>query len=489
MISSLTPFFPALKCCLAPMRQCVANAAKHISASTLCQLETRFGPCLPAALFAKAADGANSRDRTYTQKRTFWCFLWQCLNVNTSGREVVRQLQALLALEGAASISPEDGAYCIARQRLPEALFARALLATAAACDRTAPESAFLQGRPVKLVDGSSVTIPDTPQNQREYPQVGTMKKGCSFPVMKVVALFSLLSGAVLAAGCGHINVSEFRLLYDLLPHISPPDILVADRGFGNCCVLGWLQSMKIDFIARSSRKADGRRRLHRLARNDWLMTWRRNDHSAVIPRELFATFPRQFTVRIVRGSVYRQGFRVRQVTLVTTLLDAKLYPAADILRAYLRRWRLETCLNDLKTTLGMNMLSCKSPAMVRKEMRMHLIAHNLIRYAIASAAAEHGADLERISFKGTIDALRQFTNAMAQTRSAKKRKELWHCLLRTLASDLVPYRPGRREPRAVKQRSQKYDRLTTPRHQYKDRPKRHERRRLSKRRLLRSLI
>lgn len=477
-----TPFFPAWKARLAPMRRCLANALRPLQAATLCQLEQRFNPILPASLFIKAAKGANSRDSIYTQGRTFWCFLWQCLHVGTAGREVVRQLQALLELSGAAPISSEDGAYCIARQRLPENLFVRGLQATAAACDRIPTPGPFLAGRPVKLLDGTIVTVPDTPANQAAYPQVCSMKQGCSFPIMRVVALFSLLSGAIVAAACGSHQVSELRLLYGLLAQLSKGDIVIADRGFGNYSMLALLLSRHVDLIARSSRKIDGRRRRKRLGKHDWLVSWKKSPNgSAVIPKDQFDALPADLVVRIVRGSLYQKGFRVRQITVVTTLIDPETYPAAEVLRGYLRRWRMELCLNDIKTTLGMAMLACKSPAMVRKEMLLHLIVHNLIRHTMACAASRHEADLERLSFKGTVDALRQFTQAMAQARSTKKRRELWNYLLRILVSDLVPERPGRVEPRAVKRRSKKYDRLNLPRHCYKDRPKRNARRRFSR--------
>ncbi len=483
---ALTPFFPAWKQRLARRRQPLASTVRRLTACTLCQLESRFASRLPAALFAKAPSGPNSRDRAYTQARTFWGFLWQCLQGDCSGREVVRQLQALLALEGAATLSSGDGAYCVARQRLPEPLLAHALQATATACQQRATAPPFLKGRPVKIVDGTTVSLPDTPENQAAYPQVATMKQGCSFPIMRIVAIFSLASGAILAAASASLGSSEWRLFYHMLGLLAPADIVIADRGFGHYAVLALLQAMKIDFIARSSRSIDGRRRHRRLGPNDWLVTWKKSPNpSAVLPQQQGDPLPAESIVRIVRGSLHQPGFRVRQITVVTTLLDAQAYPAADILRAYLRRWRLEMCLDDLKTTLGMHTLRCKSPAMARKEMFMHLIAHNLIRHTMAQAAAEHDADLERLSFKGTVDALRQFTHAMAQARSKKKREELWAYLLRILVGDRVPDRPGRREPRAVKRRSMKYERLTVPRGQYKDRPKRHQRRHLSRLRRL----
>jgi hypothetical protein len=190
----------------------------------------------------------------------------------------------------------------------------------------------------------------------------------------------------------------------------------------------------------------------------------------------VWALLPKQITVRMVRGSCYVKGFRVRRVTLVTTLLDAERYPAREILQAYLRRWRLEMCLDDLKTTLQMEMLRARSPKMLQKEIYAHLIAYNLIRCTMAQAAAEQGVLLERISFKGTLDALRQFTQAMSQARTKKKRSQLWNKLLESIANDLLPERPGRREPRALKRVKNKYPRLSRPRHVFKDRPKRNVR-------------
>jgi hypothetical protein len=190
-------------------------------------------------------------------------------------------------------------------------------------------------------------------------------------------------------------------------------------------------------------------------------------------------------TLRAVKGRCYQKGFRVRQVTLVTTLLDPQLYPTQEILQAYARRWRLEMCLDDLKTTLKMEMLRSRSPEMAQKEIYLRLIAHNLIRCTMAQAAIEHSVALERISFKGSLDALRQFSQAIARARSNKKRRQLWSELLATLAVDLVPERPGRREPRAVKRKKTKYPRLSRPRHQYRDRPKRHVRRKIARLRRL----
>jgi hypothetical protein len=477
-----TPFFPAWRARLAPAGSRLAPALNTLRSFTLSKLEDHFAGALPASLFLKATSKENSRDRLYTQQRTFWCFLWQCLTPQTSCRQVVRQVQALFTLWAGPWVSQEDGAYCRARLRLPAALLPQALAATARAVQRRAPSGDFLQARPVRVMDGSSVTMPDSPANQKAYPKVQSTYDGGGFPMLRLVVLFCLTSGAIVSMLSGNLLTSELCLLHQMLAQFKAGDIALGDRGFGNYVVVGLLRALQVDFIGRSARRVDGRRRQRRLGRNDWLVRWRRSPNaSAVLSPKQWDQLPKELTVRIVRGSLWQPGFRVRQVTLVTTLLDPALYPAEQILRAYARRWRLEMCLDDLKTTLGMEMLRCQSPAMVQKEVYLHLIAHNLIRLLLAQAASVHPVSRERMSFKGALDALRQFSQALCQARSRSKRGQLWDELLRTLAADLLPERPGRREPRAVKRQKNKYPRLDRPRDKFRDHPKRHVRRQRSR--------
>lgn len=476
-----TPFFPLWRARLAPMGARLAQRCQTVRAYTLSQLEERFGPYLPEGLFPKAPRRANSRDRIYTRPRTFWSMLWQGFNPKASGREAVRQIQALFQLHGGPAVSEEDGAYCRAKARLPLSEFPKALGATAQAADQLAPPLTLLQARPVKIADGSTLTTADTPKNRKAYPPVQSPEP--NFPMLRVVMLFSLLSGAILSLVSGDLHTAELPMLYQMFSLLAPNDILMGDRGFGNFVLLALLGHLKpgVDFIGRSARHVDGRRRLQRLGRNDWLMVWKKGTNPSLwLEKVLWLALPKEITVRIVRGSCYVKGFRVRRVTLVTTLLDAQRYPASEILQAYLRRWRLEMCLDDLKTTLQMEMLRSRTPELIQKELYAHLIAHNLIRCTMAHAASEHTVSLERISFKGTLDALRQFTQAISQARTKKKRAELWAKLLQALANDLVPERPQRREPRAVKRVKNKYPRLSRPRHLFKDRPKRNVRRTIS---------
>lgn len=469
-----TPFFPTWHQRLAPMGSRLARASRTLGACTLGHLEERFSACLPQNLFPKAASKTNSRHRIYTQPRTFWAMLWQAFNPKAPGREVVRQLQALFQLQGGPSISSEDGAYCRAKARLPKNRFAEALQATADKAQQQAPAATLLQGRPVKIVDGTTLTAPDTRKNRKAYPPLKRDRRP-HFPLLRLVVLFSLASGAILSATTGNMRSAELPLLFSLFDQLALKDILMGDRGFGNYVLLALLGHFKpgVDFIGRSARQVDGRQSRKRLGKDDWLVTWKRGKSPSLwLDAAVWALLPKELAVRMVRGSCFVKGFRVRQVTLVTTLLDPKLYPAEEILQAYLRRWRLEMCLDDLKTTLKMEMLRSLSPPMLHKEIQAHLIAYNLVRWTMAQAASVHDIALERISFKGTLDGLRQFTHAMSQARSKAKRVALWTKLLEILASDLVPERPGRREPRAVKRVKWKYPRLCRSRRHFSDRPK-----------------
>ena len=173
--------------------------------------------------------------------------------------------------------------------------------------------------------------------------------------------------------------------------------------------------------------------------------------------------------MRVLRFQLVVPGFRPEAVTLVTTLVEAKAYPAEELARLYARRWRIELWFRDIKTSMGMERLSCQSPKLVHKELEMFLIAYNLIRALMVEAGALHEVSVERLSFKGTVDAARQYSVAIAQARSKKKQRELVRELLKVIAGDQVPDRPGRREPRAVKRRPKPYPLLNKPRRKFKD--------------------
>ena len=461
-----TPCFPALRSRLAALGR---RSTHTVRQATLTQLQQHLRDLLPPPLLSAEDEGPNSRDRIFSLRLTFECFVWQMLKPKTPCREVVRQVQALFGLHGQGSVDEGDSAYIQARQRLPRERLDKALSATAHAADRRAGSGGQLGGRPVKVVDGSTTQLPDTSANQKAYPQPGSQKLGCGFPVMKLAVLFSLASGALLEVIMDNLRSHDLRLFRRLWECLKAGDIVLGDRAYGEYATLAGLPRQQVDVVARlhQRRKVDFRK-AKRLARNEGLFVWNKGcQQSEIFTATEWRQLPEAITVRIIRFTALIRGFRARRITLVTTLLDPTAYPAEQLAALYARRWRLELCLRDLKTTLGMEQLRCQSPAMAQKEVLAYFIAHNLIRCVMSESAALYGAPLDRISFKGTVDALRQYSAAIAQARNRKMRRRLWEDLLVNLARDLVPRRPDRREPRAVKRRPKPYPLLNQPRRRF----------------------
>jgi hypothetical protein len=464
--------FPAFRSRLAALG---CRTVRALRQATLDQLQSHLRDLIPAHLLGREEEGAGSRDRVFSLRLTFECFLWQMLKPNTSCREVVRQVQALWRLAGRTPIDEGDSAYVQARQRLPRQRLEKALRATAQSADQRADSGGTLAGRPVRVVDGSTTQLPDTAKNQKRYPQPCSQKPGCGFPVLRFVALMSLCSGAVVRVAMDSLRSHDLRLFRRLWEFLQSGDIVLGDRAFGEYTTLAQLPLRGVDVVARlhHQRKVDFRK-AQRLGKSDGAFVWPKGClQSHILTPKEWARMPAQITVRILRFTAAIRGFRHRRVTLVTTLLDPKTYPAEQLIALYARRWRLELCLRDLKTTMGMERLRCQSPAMVEKELLAYLLAHNLVRALMAEAAARHEAQLERMSFKGALDALRQYSAALGQAPNRTLRRQLWEDLLLNLARDLVPWRPGRQEPRAVKRRPKPFPLLNRPRRQFVEIPHR----------------
>jgi hypothetical protein len=366
-------------------------------------------------------------------------------------------------------VDEANSAYCQARARLPESLCVAALRASAAAADeRVTPDSA-LQGRVVKVLDGTTLNLPDTPENQAAYPQPKSQKPGVGFPQLHLLVVWSARGGGVLDHVRGSKRDGEMRLLHRLIPALTGGDIVVYDRAAGHYVACARLQAHQVDLISRVSiRQIDWRKGV-RLGPDERLVTWKKSrQRSPYLTPQEWAALPEEITVRVIRVRVKQAGFRTRTLVLVTTLLDPVAYPLAEVAAAYLRRWRIELCLDDLKTVLGLETLRCKSPAMIHRELLTLLVAHNLVRAVMASAAREHAVALDRLSFTGSLDAMLSFAAASAQAPTRARRRRIWAGLLARLAADLVPLRPGRQEPRAVKRRPKSYPHLNQPRRDYR---------------------
>jgi hypothetical protein len=459
-----TPYLPALRSVLAPL----GRRLQQLRQQSLCHLEVLLGPLLPPGLLSQADEGANSRERVYSLRRTFFGFLYQVLKPESACREVVRQVQALFALHDQGRVDENTSAYCQARKRLPLDTLQRLRVAVAAAGEKMAH---LWHGLRPKLIDGTTVSLPDTRKNQRAYPQSRSQKPGCGFPLMKLVGVFSLATGVLLDYAKGNKHQSELRLLKGLLDQFKAGDLAMADRGFCTYVLMALLLCRGVSSLFRlhQSRPSDLRKG-ERLGKNDRLFSWRKpNQRPRWLPQAWWKKIQGELTVRVIRFKLCRRGYRPESVTLVTTLLDAHKYPAQDIAQLYARRWKIELWFRDIKTSMGMEVLRCKSPQMLHKELEMFFIAYNLIRCLMVQASAINDVALDRMSFKGTVDSVRQFSLAIAQARSKKKQNQLVVELLEVIARDQVPDRPDRLEPRAVKRRPKPYDRLNRPRHLMKE--------------------
>ena len=461
-----TPFFPQFRARLAALSKRVHTLRQQ----SLPHLDLLFGPLLPTWLLSQTDEGPNSREHIYSVRRTFFGFLYQVLNPDCPCREVVRQIQALFALLSRRPVSEATGAYCLARGRLPIDILARLRCAVAAHAEKAGQ---LWKGFCVKVIDGTGISMPDTPKNQRAYPQSREQKPGCGFPFMKVVGVFSLATGALLDYAKGNKHQHELGLLHRLLDQFKPGDLALADRGFSCYTLLALLWTKKVPVLFRLHHaRGEDLRKGKRLGKNDRLLVWRKPKNwecPPYLPLALWNCIPAELPVRILRYSLRRAGYRTRSLTLVTTLVDAQLYPAEQLALLYAKRWQIELWFRDIKTSMGMEVMRCQSPKMIHKELEMFFIAYNLIRCFMIQASQAYEVEVPRLSFKGTVDGVRQFSVAIAQARSAKKQRELIHKLLQTIAADLVPQRPGRREPRAVKRRPKPCAWLTQPRHKFKD--------------------
>lgn len=325
-----TPLFPAFRPRLAALGR---RTAQTLRQATLARLQHHLRDFLPAPLLSAEDAGPNSRERVFSLRLTCECFLWQMLQPNTSCREVVRQVQALCRLNGWAPIAEGDSAYIQARQRLPRERLEQALAATALAAATRVGRPGALQGRPVKVVDGSTAQLADTRENQQRYPQPSTQKKGCGFPVLKLAVLFCLNSGAVLNVICGSLRHHDLRLFRQLWDQLKAGDILLGDRAYGEYTTVATLPTNGVDVVARlhQKRKVDFRK-ARRLGKNDGRFVWTKGcQQSKILTPAEWAALPEQITVRLVRFTATIRGFRARRVTLVTTLLDPVAYPAHEL--------------------------------------------------------------------------------------------------------------------------------------------------------------
>src|SRR5260370_20825410 len=333
-------------------------------------------------------EGATWRDCVYAPLLTLWAFLGQVISPDGSCRAAVARVLAWLVSQGEPPCTPQTGPYCKARIRLPGALVVRLMRETGAALEQAALADWGWMGRRVKVVDGTTVTMPDTEANQAAYPQQPQQQRGLGFPITRLVVVFCLACGTVIDAALGRYQgkkTGENALVRTLTAAFLPEDVLLADRYFSGYFDIAFWKQHDVDVVTQlHQRRRCDLRRGRRLGPNDHVVIWTKPPRPAWMDEATYASMPDELVVREVRVRIAVSGFRTKVVVVVTTLLDADVYSARDLAELYRARGHAELDLRSLKFTLGMDVLRCKTPSMVRKEVWSDLLAYNMIRTLMA---------------------------------------------------------------------------------------------------------
>jgi hypothetical protein len=412
-------------------------------------------------------DFASEPHHFWTPAFTLWALLTQTVSASKSCVAAVARALVLRVSLGLDPCSENTGAYCKARAKLPVALLSRLATHLGDELERQADTAWQWKGRRVLLGDGTTMSGPDTPENQAAYPQPNTQKRGLGFPLIRLVVLLGFATGALVGGAIGPWSgkeVGEMALLRELLDRFRPGDVFVADRAYCSYWLLAALQARGVDVAIRlhQSRRPDfgtGRR----LGPDDHVVEWARPDRPDWMDKPMSHATPKTLTVREVRFRVDRPGYRTREIVVATTLSDATADTRADLAELYHHRWRVELSIRDIKQTLGMDVLRGKTPEMLRREIWAHLLAYNLVRQVIAQSARERDVSPRRISFAGAQQTLEAFRVTL-QIGGGESWVKTVEALLWAIGGHRVGERPDRCEPREVKRRPKSYPRLTRPR-------------------------
>jgi Transposase DDE domain len=404
------------------------------------------------------------RDRVFTPITTLWGFLSQVLSDDHSCRDAVARIIAHRVASGLEACSPNPASYCDARARLPTAVLRTLARRTARELQAGAADEWKWNGRSVFIADGSHVSMPDTPENQAAYPQPVVQQPGLGFPLARVAVLLSLATGAChdLAiapyAGKGTGETTLLRALYDAL---SPGDVVLADALFDNYFLACELRERGIELVARVQAERVGSRIVEGRPDGD-LITWQRPNKPRGMTGEQYRRYPETLLMRQVAVDARGKDNRAERFHVVTTLLDASI-DGGQIGDLYERRWSGEVDIRAIKATMQMDVLRCRTPEMIEKEIWAHLLAYNLLRTVMAVAAAEAGIEPREVSFTGAKQAVTAFAPKLEAARP-EERPALIDALLTVIAYHRVGDRPGRWEPRALKRRPKPRARLGQPR-------------------------
>lgn len=438
----------------------LAEQVKRFRARFVQTMGAVLGEILTAPLLKQwvAEEAGLFRRRLYDPLQTLMLFIEQVLGADHSCQDAVaRGVSSQVAL-GQPPGSLNTAAYCKARSRLPLKFIKRLGQETGERLCAQQPQAWRWRGREVKLVDGTTVSMPDTADNQANFPQSRTQKQGLGFPLARLVAIVSLSCGAVfdwVIGPCEGKQTGETALLWQLAKRLRPGDVVIADRYYAGYFLIAMLVQLGVDVVIRQHqrRHTDFRRGKH-LGPRDHVVIWPRLQRPGWMDQATYEAMPETLRVREVRVGGW---------TLVTTLADSQEVSKQELYVLYHLRWQIELDLRSIKTVMQMEILRCKSAKMVEKEIAVHLLAYNLVRAVMAQAAYLGNLLPRQLSFKGALQLLNAFEENLRHC--PRGRLAVRHAfLLAGIAQLKLPHRPGRVEPRAVKRRPKPTPRLTEPR-------------------------
>jgi len=420
---------------------------------------------------AKVSFGA-TYNTIFTPAITLWAFLSQVPDKTKSCRAAVLRVLAFLVAQGRPVCSAVTGAYCRARAKIPAGVLRRLALLVGRRLEAAAPKEWLWRGRSVKLVDGTTVDTPDTPDNQKVYPQSPNQQSGLGFPLIRMVVLLSLATAGLQGMAMGPYSgkeTGETALLRQLLGELTAGEVLLADRYYCSywLVALAWQRGVEVVFRLHHRRGYDFRRG-RRLGPKDHEVAWHKPRRPEWMDAATYASLPDTLTVREFEYSIKTQGCRTKSIVVVTTLVDSEEYALEDIADLYYERWHVELDLRNIKQSLGMDHLSCLTPFMLEKEIWAYWLGYNLVRKVSCQAALVKGIHPREVSFAATQQlVMAEWTSLTMASAEEQTRQGL--ALLLVLGKEKVGQRPNRCEPRAVKRRPKEYDRLTKPRRQARE--------------------
>jgi hypothetical protein len=414
-------------------------------------------------------DALFAQEDIFSTSIVLWAFLAQVLRGGKGAAcaAAVADIATYLQQTGNRVPSGDTGDYCRARSKLNLRALRGLVAGVARQLEEGADSAWHWHGLHAKLIDGFTFTMPDSPQNQEEFPQQKSQSPGVGFPIARACAVLSLATAAIHDLNIGPYEgkeTGESALLRGILDCLQDGDVAVFDRCFCSFMMLAILGQRGVHFCARlHQRRPDDFRQGQRLGRDDHLITWTRPQRPPWMSEEQYEQIPQSMTLREVRFQVTVPGRRTETLIVVTSLIDPQTYPPADIAQLYGYRWSAELDIRDIKQTLGLDHVRCKSPDMVRRELWVTVLAYNLIRKLIATAAAVHEKQPRQLGFTLACQTVLSSWMLLA-TGVCREVPQLWRLALERIAANEVANRPGRIEPRMLKRRRHRYPLMQRPR-------------------------